>query len=84
MSPGRPGSLRLFVDVQAPAVIAAKTDVVILVTDGLYWLDPTVALIIAVVVAFHALRLLRDVFTHLRDTTPPAPRALPHVRRMTG
>ena len=54
-------------DAAAAAGVAA-TGAVILAAGGLYWLDPTVALIIAVVVAFHALRLLRDVTARLRDT----------------
>jgi divalent metal cation (Fe/Co/Zn/Cd) transporter len=39
---------------------------IILVTDGWYWLDPAVALTIAVVVAYHALVLIRKVLTRLR------------------
>lgn len=45
---------------------------VILAAGGLYWLDPTVALIIAVVVAYHAVRLLATVVRTLREETTPA------------
>jgi cobalt-zinc-cadmium efflux system protein len=38
--------------------------------DGWYWLDPVVALVIAVVVGFHAIRLLREVGSALRAPTP--------------
>jgi divalent metal cation (Fe/Co/Zn/Cd) transporter len=37
-----------------------------LFTHGLYWLDPAVALIIAVVVGYHALKLVRKVVAALR------------------
>jgi divalent metal cation (Fe/Co/Zn/Cd) transporter len=39
---------------------------IILATGGWYWLDPTVALVIALVVAYHALALLRKVVSQLR------------------
>jgi cobalt-zinc-cadmium efflux system protein len=50
----------------ATATGVAITGAVILGTGGLYWLDPTVALAIAVVIAFHAVRLLRSVAERLR------------------
>ena len=37
------------------------TGAVILAARGWYWLDPAVALAIAVVVAYHAFRLIRKV-----------------------
>ena len=40
---------------------------IILATGGWYWLDPAVALVIAVVIAYHALALLRKVLTRLRS-----------------
>jgi cobalt-zinc-cadmium efflux system protein len=43
----------------------AATGAIILVTGGLYWLDPTVALVIAAVVAYHAIQLLRRVSSAL-------------------
>jgi cobalt-zinc-cadmium efflux system protein len=44
----------------------AATGAIILATGGWYWLDPAVALTIAVVVAYHALALIRKVVTRLR------------------
>ena len=52
-------------DAAAAAGVAA-TGLIILVTGGWYWLDPAVALIIAVVIAYHALALLRKVLVRLR------------------
>lgn len=40
---------------------------VIYVTNGLYWLDPVVAAIIAAVVGFHAVRLLLEIVQALRS-----------------
>ena len=45
---------------------AAVTGLVILVTGAFYWLDPAVALVIAVVVGYHAGALLRGVVRTLR------------------
>jgi len=45
----------------AAAAGVAVTGGVILATGGFYWLDPAVALVIAVVVGIHALVLLNDV-----------------------
>ena len=55
-------------DAAAAAGVAA-TGAIILATDGWYWLDPAVALAIAIVVAYHAFALIRKVLTRLR---PPA------------
>ena len=52
-------------DAAAAAGVAA-TGLIILVAGGWYWLDPAVALIIAVVIAYHALALLRKVLARLR------------------
>jgi cobalt-zinc-cadmium efflux system protein len=52
-------------DAAAAAGVAA-VGAIILVTGGWYWLDPAVALTIAVVVAYHALALIRKVLTRLR------------------
>jgi len=57
-------------DAAAAAGVAA-TGGIILATGGWSWLDPAVALIIAVVIAYHALALLRKVLARLRS---PAPR----------
>lgn len=57
-------------DAAAAAGVAASGGV-ILATGGLYWLDPTIALAVAVIVAYHAARLLRDVAAQLGETKPP-------------
>jgi cobalt-zinc-cadmium efflux system protein len=66
------GSLNLravLLDTAADAAAAAGAAVaggVILAADGLFWLDPVVALVIAVVVGYHAVRLLGAIITALR------------------
>ena len=60
----------VLLDTVADAATAAGVAVVgaiILATDGWYWLDPAVALAIAVVVAYHALALLRKILRRLRS-----------------
>jgi len=52
-------------DAAAAAGVAA-TGAIILATGGLYWLDPAVALVIAVVIGYHAVVLLRKVLRRLR------------------
>jgi cobalt-zinc-cadmium efflux system protein len=47
-------------DAAAAAGVAA-TGAVILAAGGWYWLDPIVALIIAAIIGYHVLVLLRDV-----------------------
>jgi cobalt-zinc-cadmium efflux system protein len=59
----------VLLDTAADAIAAggvAITSAIILAKAGWYWLDPTVALIIAVVVGYHALRLIRKVVTALK------------------
>ncbi|HEY2305903.1 MAG TPA: cation diffusion facilitator family transporter [Streptosporangiaceae bacterium] len=59
----------VLLDTVADAATAAGVAVVgaiILATGSWYWLDPAVALTIAVVVAYHALALIRKVLTRLR------------------
>jgi cobalt-zinc-cadmium efflux system protein len=54
----------VFLDTVADAAAAAgvaAAGAIILATGGWYWLDPAVALAIAVVVAYHALALIRKV-----------------------
>ena len=53
-------------DAAAAAGVAA-TGGIILATGGWYWLDPAVALIIAAVIAYHALALLCKVIGRLRS-----------------
>jgi cobalt-zinc-cadmium efflux system protein len=50
----------------AAAIGVAISGAVILVSNGTYWLDPTVALAIALVVGYHALRLTRGAIIELR------------------
>jgi cobalt-zinc-cadmium efflux system protein len=56
----------------AAAIGVAVSGAIILLTGGLYWLDSAVALVIAVVVGYHAIKLMRRVLAGLR-----APRELP-------
>jgi cobalt-zinc-cadmium efflux system protein len=59
----------VLLDTAADAAAAAGVAVsgaIILATGSWYWLDPAVALIIAVVVGYHAQKLLRKVATALR------------------
>lgn len=55
-------------DAAAAAGVAA-VGAVILATGGWYWLDPAVALAIAVIIAYHALALIRKVLRRLRSAT---------------
>lgn len=50
----------------AAAAGVAISGAVILVTGGLFWLDSAVALIIAFVIGYHAIGLLREVLIDLR------------------
>jgi cobalt-zinc-cadmium efflux system protein len=54
----------------AAAIGVAVSGAVILLTHGLYWLDSLVALVIAVVVGYHAFRLMRRVLVDLREKRP--------------
>jgi cobalt-zinc-cadmium efflux system protein len=54
----------------ATAAGVAVTGAVILTTGRLYSLDPTVALIISVIAAYHAIRLLQRVASTLRARPP--------------
>ena len=51
----------------AAAAGVAVTGGIILAVGGWCWLDPAVALVIAVVIAYHALALLRKVLVRLRS-----------------
>lgn len=69
------GSLNVravLLDTVADAAAAGGVAIVgaiILVTHRLFWLDPTVALVIAVVIGYHALVLLRTIVRSLRSHT---------------
>jgi cobalt-zinc-cadmium efflux system protein len=63
----------VLLDTASDAVTAsgvALTGLVILVTGGLFWLDPAVALAIAVVIGFRATKLLREIAEVLLESTP--------------
>lgn len=50
----------------AAAIGVATSGAIILITKGTYWLDSLVALLIALVVGYHAIRLMRKVLARLR------------------
>lgn len=65
----------ILLDTAADAAAAAGVAVagaVIFATGGLYWLDPAVALVISVVVAWHAVRLLHRIRA-ARCSAPASP-----------
>lgn len=51
----------------AAAIGVAISGAIILATNGTYWLDSLVALIIALVVRYHAIRLMRRVVSDIRQ-----------------
>lgn len=51
----------------AAAIGVAISGVVILITKGTYWLDSLVALLIALVVGYHAVRLMRRILSDIRQ-----------------
>jgi cobalt-zinc-cadmium efflux system protein len=53
----------------AAAIGVAVSGAIILAAHGVYWLDAAVALAIAVVVGYHAVRLIREVLGDLRRAT---------------
>jgi len=60
----------VLLDTVADAAAAAGVAIagaVILAVRGWYWLDPAVALVIAVLVAYHAVRLIRTILARLRS-----------------
>lgn len=57
----------------AAAIGVAISGAVIVITNGTYWLDSLVALIIALVVGYHAVRLMRRVLADLREKASAAP-----------
>jgi cobalt-zinc-cadmium efflux system protein len=54
----------------AAAAGVAISGAIIFGIGGLYWLDPATALVIAIVVGYHAAKLLRRVVAALRSTQP--------------
>jgi cobalt-zinc-cadmium efflux system protein len=65
----------------AAATGVALTGAIIFLADGLYWLDPAVALVISAVVIYHAARLLSHVLPELhgsrRNSGPTIPETTP-------
>lgn len=57
----------------AAAAGVATTGAIIFATGGWYWLDPAMALTIALIVAYHALTLIRKVLAQLRPTSTSNP-----------
>jgi cobalt-zinc-cadmium efflux system protein len=60
----------VLLDTAADAAAAggvAVSGAIILATGGWYWLDPAVALAIALVIGYHALRLIRHVLHAMKD-----------------
>jgi divalent metal cation (Fe/Co/Zn/Cd) transporter len=57
----------------ASAAGVAASGAVILIVGGVYWLDSAVALAIAAIIAYHALRLICDLVVHLRAHRARAP-----------
>ena len=51
----------------ASAAGVAVSGAIILAAKGIYWLDSAVALAIAVIIAYHAIKLIRHVLAHLRS-----------------
>jgi cobalt-zinc-cadmium efflux system protein len=52
----------------AAAAGVAGTDAVILAAGEWYWLDPAIALVIAVIVGYHAQKLVRKITAALRSS----------------
>lgn len=54
----------------ATAAGVAASGAVILAVGGWYWLDPAVALVIAVIVSYHAIKLVREAASATRRPEP--------------
>lgn len=67
----------------AAAAGVAVTGAIILAAPALSWLDPAVALVIALIIGYHAVKLVRDVFAALRRPAAPPSRA-PSATPATG
>jgi cobalt-zinc-cadmium efflux system protein len=59
-------------DAAAAAGVAAS-GAVILGTGGWYWLDPAIALVIALIVGYHAQKLVRRITVVIRSSRPSRP-----------
>ncbi|HEX8752353.1 MAG TPA: cation transporter [Solirubrobacterales bacterium] len=72
------GTRSVMLDTLADAAAAAgvaASGAIIWIAGGLYWLDASVALLIALVVGYHALGLIRECLAELRaaPAAPPPP-----------
>ena len=54
------------------AAAVALTGAIIFIVHGLYWLDSAIALLLGLVIAYQAVKLLRDVVASLRRGRPVA------------
>jgi len=64
------GALLHLISDAATSVAVAVTGVVMLVTDGWYWLDPAIALLISVLIAWQGWRLAKQAVDILLESTP--------------
>ena len=65
----------VLLDTVADAAAAASVAIggaIILIAGGVYWVDSVIALVVALVVGYHAQRLLRQVLADLRRTSRSA------------
>lgn len=51
----------------ASAAGVAASGAIILIVGGVYWLDSAAALAITAIIAYHAVKLIGDVISHLRE-----------------
>jgi len=68
----------VLLDTAADAAAAAGVAVsgaIILGTGSWYWLDPAIALVIAVIVGYHGQQLVRRIVVVIRSSRPPGPAA---------
>jgi len=56
----------------ASAVGVAASGAIILAASGVYWLDSATALVLATIIAYHAIKLIRDVLRRLRTQADPS------------
>lgn len=64
----------------AAAIGVAISGAVILITKGTYWLDSVVAVVISLVVGYHAIRLIGRVLARLRESQPASSSPEPQDR----
>lgn len=64
------GALLHLVSDAATSVAVAATGIVMVVTDGAYWLDPAIALAISALIAWQGWRLAKQALDILLESTP--------------